>query len=207
MEASSIGEADLLYLFDGKYTKTGTPLAIVKDEAEIREIPGMEVMHYRDDFESKVTFRLPSKNRRKKQMISLKESEAIIGQADYGVLSFTFEGVPYSVGMNHVYRNGRLYFHSAPSGFKLNGVRCPVSYLVIEDLGINEAQATHNHESVMIQGSLQIVDDSAEKMAFLRQLMAEKAPSNTDEVTEAMVKSAAVLALDIHYMSGKSHIR
>lgn len=197
---------DLLYVFAGKYTKNGLALAILRDEAELKESVG-KAMHYSEDFESQVKVKLPTKNRRVKQMISLRQSEEIIHQAEYGVLAFTYEGVPYSVGLNHIYREDKLYFHSAKTGFKLNALDCPVSYLVVKDLGINEARSTHNHESVMIQGIMSLVEDEGEKLAVLKQLMAERAPSNHKEITPAMAQGVAILELEIQYLHGKSHVR
>lgn len=198
---------DLLFIFDSEDTKDGVPLTIIRDGVAIVEGSAMKVMHYSEDFESLVKVKLPTKNRRPKQMISLKRSEEIIKEAAYGILSFTYAGVPYSVGINHVYHEGKIYFHSAKTGFKLNGVHVPVSYLVISDLGINEAKATHNHESVMIQGTMSLVEEETEKLAVLKQLMAEKAPTNDKVISKSMVQGVAIGKIDIHYLHGKSHIR
>lgn len=198
---------DLLYIFNAQDTKDGIPLAIVRDDIEIKPMEGNKIMHYSDDFESLVTCKLPTKNRRVAQMISLEKSIALLQKIDYGVLSFTYEEVPYSLGLNHVYMNNKLYFHGAKKGFKLNAIHCPVSFLVVDDLGVNEARSTHNHESVMVQGTMREVTDSQEKQLVLKQLMLDLAPTNHKKITENMAKGVAILALDIKYLHGKSHIR
>ena len=200
-------DEELLYVFNAEHVKEGIPLAIVKDEVDIKEINGYKVIHYSDDFESLVTIKLPTKNRKKAQMISLHKSIEMIKKVAHGVLSFTYEGVPYSVGLNHVYMNNKLYFHGAKSGFKLNAVHCPISYLVIDDLGINEERATHNHESVMMQGTVKILEDLEVKEKVLKQLMVELAPSNHKDITEPMVKGVTIFEFDIQFLHGKSHIR
>lgn len=197
----------LLYVFDAKYVKENIPLAIIKDDIEIKEIEGIKVLHYSDNFESLVTFNLPTKNRKKSQMISLQQSMDIIKKAEYGVLSFTYDDIPYSVGLNHVYMNDKLYFHCAKAGFKLHSTECPVSYLVVDDLGISEPRATHNHESVMIQGTTHIVEDKEVKQKVLKQLMLDLAPSNHKDITEPMINGVTILELDIMFLHGKSHIR
>ena len=64
----------------------------------------------------------------------------------YGVLSFTHEGLPYSVALNHIIVDNRIFFHCAKSGYKLNSIEQRATYLIVEDLGINLKAGTHNHK-------------------------------------------------------------
>ena len=52
--------------------------------------------------------------RRKRQLISKEESEAILQKATAGTLALLGDdGYPYVVPISYVYKDGCLYFHSA----------------------------------------------------------------------------------------------
>lgn len=197
---------NLLNIFTSKQTKDHQPILVIKDHVEIKDT-AIKTYHYQDDFEKELNFSLPSKNRKTKQMISLQESIAIINKIPYGVLSFQQDDIPYSVAVNHIYKNNKLYFHCAKNGFKLNVINQRASYLVVEDLAINEKMATHNHNSVMIIGNVEQVDDMTEKKEVLMNLMEHLAPSNHKDITDTMATNTNILAFCIEYMHGKSHIR
>ncbi len=136
---------DYLYKF-----KDG--MTIVKDDMPL----GDHCMHYSDDWESLLPFQVPGKMRKTKQLLKYNESVNIINRISYGVLSF-FDEIPYSIPLDHIYMNGKLYFHTSKTGYKINGVGKQASYIVVEDCGINEEKTTHNHRSVYILGILEEV--------------------------------------------------
>lgn len=195
---------DLLYVFNPTQTKNNKELIVVKDGCNKKE---STVYCYSDDFEKMLDFCIPTKNRKTKQIISYQESIDLIQRIKYGVLSFSHQGLPYSIGLNHIYKDGKLYFHTGYSGFKLHAINQRVCYLVIEDLGINEAMSTHNHSSTMIQGILRSEEDRDIKKEVLLFLMKELAPTNDKEITKAMIDNTNILSIDIEYIHGKIHVR
>ena len=198
---------NLIYIFrqDQLINPTYRYLVIVKDGPDIIPVEGCHIMHYQEDFESLLKFSLPTKNRKTKQLISLKQCEQLINEITYGVLAFSVNDLPYSVALNHIVLDGHLYFHCAKSGFKLKGINSRVSYLVIRDLGINKEVGTHNHESVAIYGTLKEITDFETKKNALLKLVSSLAPKHPYQ--DQMVKGTTILELEIDYMIGKSHIR
>ena len=62
--------------------------------------------------------------RRKNQLLPPEEAESILRQGTSGVLSLLGDGgYPYGVPLSYVYHNGRLYFHCAKAGHKLDAIR------------------------------------------------------------------------------------
>ena len=62
--------------------------------------------------------------RRKKQLLSQEETAAVLARGSSGVLALAGEnGYPYAVPLSYVYDGGRLYFHCARSGHKLDAIR------------------------------------------------------------------------------------
>ena len=62
--------------------------------------------------------------RRKNQLLPQEEAEAMLRQGTSGVLSLLGDGgYPYGVPLSYVYHNGKLYFHCAKAGHKLDAIR------------------------------------------------------------------------------------
>ena len=73
--------------------------------------------------------------RRKRQQLSEAESIGILQKATSGTLALLGDnGYPYAVPISYVYHEGKLYFHSALSGHKVDAIRqCDkASFCVIE---------------------------------------------------------------------------
>lgn len=198
---------DLVYIFTKQQllNQDVDYLIIVKDECKITELDNCITLHYQEDFESLLKFSLPGKNRKTKQLISITQCHEIINKIPYGVLSFNHNGLPYSVGLNHIIVDNRIFFHCAKSGYKLNSINKRATYLVIEDLGISPKAATHNHNSVAIFGTIREVTDFTTKKAALKAIIDHLAPSHL--YNDSMVEKTNILELEIDYINGKTHIR
>lgn len=62
--------------------------------------------------------------RRKRQQLSNEESIAILEKATAGTLALLGDDdYPYAVPISYVYHEGKLYFHSALSGHKVDAIR------------------------------------------------------------------------------------
>lgn len=179
-------------------------LVIVKDKTMLQEIPNTLTMYYQDDFESLLKIKLPTKIRNPKKLISLSDCFNIMKEISYGVLSFTYDDLPYSTGLNHIMLDGNIYFHCANSGYKLNCVNKKVTYMIINDLGINLKIGTHNYKSTAVFGTMLQVTDFDRKKAALLQLINDLAPNHPYH--DDMVSKTNILELKIDYVIGKAHI-
>lgn len=62
--------------------------------------------------------------RRKKQLLPEEEAIAILKEGTFGVLALSGDdGYPYAVPISYVYEGGKLWFHCAKSGHKLDAIR------------------------------------------------------------------------------------
>ncbi len=93
--------------------------------------------------------------RLQKQQLPVEEAVAILQTATSGVLGVSGDdGYPYTVPVSHVYDNGRLFFHCAVKGHKLDAIKrnAKVSFCVIQqDEVIPEALNTL-YRSVIVFG-------------------------------------------------------
>ena len=62
--------------------------------------------------------------RRKRQALSPQENAAILQKGLSGVLALSSDnGYPYAVPINYVYDDGKIYFHCAKNGHKLDAIQ------------------------------------------------------------------------------------
>jgi len=100
--------------------------------------------------------------RRRGQQLSREECEAILRDATSGVLAVHGDdGYPYAVPVSHVYRDGRIAFHCAKVGHKLDAIRRDdrVSFCVIAQDEVMPVERTTAYISVIAFGRARIVDD------------------------------------------------
>ncbi len=151
--------------------------------------------------------------RRKKQLLPPEETEALLRGGSHGVLAVVGDGgYPYAVPLSYAYVGGRLYFHCAKSGHKLDAVRGDdrASFCVVgQDEVVPSAFTTH-YRSAIAFGRVRIVEDGAEKAEAIRLLARRYAPEATDAEIEAAVAreeaALCMLALEIEHLTGKEAV-
>ena len=150
--------------------------------------------------------------RRFKQQISDEQCIQILKEQPRGVLSMLGDDdYPYGIPLDHWYceENGKLYFHCARTGHKLDAVRKhnKVSYCVHDQGFRKEGDWTLNINSVVIFGRIRIVDDTEDDLR--RRIATGLCRKFTDdeaflqrELTHALPR-AAFLELTPEHMTGK----
>ncbi|MDD3219989.1 MAG: pyridoxamine 5'-phosphate oxidase family protein [Lachnospiraceae bacterium] len=152
------------------------------------------------------------KMRRKKQLLSEESCLEILEKGTSGVLALVGdEGYPYAVPLSYVYRDGKIIFHGAKQGHKVDAVKenGKCSFCVIDqDLIVPEEYTTY-FRSVIAFGKVRVVED-ADEMRRLVSVLAEKyRPEFLDERMEAINKefpALCVMVLEVEHMTGKEAI-
>lgn len=114
--------------------------------------------------------------RRKRQSFSTEECVAILERMPNGTLAlYGDDGYPYAVPVSYVYADGKIYFHSAMQGHKVDAVRRNgnVSFCVVEQDDVKPAEFTTYFRSVIVFGKARILTDEDEKRNALC-LLADK---------------------------------
>lgn len=117
--------------------------------------------------------------RRFKQALTPDECAAVLERNTAGVLAVLGdEGYPYAVPMSYVYSGGKVYFHWATAGHKLDAVRAEprASFCVVDRDQIVPEEYTTYFRSVIVFGSARVVDDPAEKRRAIDALCAKYRP-------------------------------
>ena len=153
------------------------------------------------------------KMRRNVQQLSQEESEAVLLRGMAGVLALMGDkAFPYAVPLSYVYDGEHIYFHSATEGHKIDAIeRNPnASFAVIDQDEVIPEKYTTAFRSVIVFGSIRIIEDDAEKLAAIRKLALKYAPDNTEQQHAAEIDGAwsrfCMLEMSIAHMTGKQAI-
>lgn len=150
--------------------------------------------------------------RRSRQLLSQQDAEEILSRATSGVLSVLGDdGYPYGVPLSYVYHEGRIYFHGARAGHKLDAIRAcaKASFCVVDQDQVVPQEYTTYFRSVIAFGRVQELTDAQEKRAALDVLAARYYPGHEEERAAAIDRefpAAAVLVFTIEHMTGKEAI-
>lgn len=150
--------------------------------------------------------------RRIRQQLSDKESISILEKATSGTLALLGDnGYPYAVPISYVYSEGKLFFHSALSGHKIDAIRnCDkTSFCVVDQDEVIPKKYTTFFRSVIAFGRIHIIEDKSEKLAVAR-LIGNHYNPNDDESLQKEIENglARMLAIrfDIEHLTGKEAI-
>ena len=105
------------------------------------------------------------KMRRKKQELTEKQCLDILRRAKTATLALSGDdGYPYSVPMNFVYEDGKIYFHGAKEGHKIDAIKNnpKVSMSIIDQEDVIEEELTTYFRSVILFGKARILQEDDE---------------------------------------------
>ncbi len=124
------------------------------------------------------------------------------------------EGYPMVKPLNFVYLDGRIYFHSAREGEKIDDIArdnrvcfevdSPVRFVKAEG---NPCSADYLYRSVIIRGRAHLVEQRDERLKALRALMEKYQPEGGyGAFPEDKLALTAVVAIGIEEMTGKEDL-
>jgi len=125
------------------------------------------------------------------------------------------DGRPMVKPLNFAYHEGRIYFHCALEGEKLDDIRrdnrvcfevdLPVAY--VKGSPENPCRAEYLYRSVIVRGRAGIVEDRAERLLALDSLMRKYQPeAGTCSYPEGKLALTCIVRIDIEEMSGKEEL-
>ena len=148
------------------------------------------------------------KMRRLGQELSKEECIDILTNEPRGVLALLGDDdYPYAIPMSHVYVDGKIYFHGAQKGHKVDAVnRHPkVSYCVMDEGVKAEGSWWYTFRSVIVFGKIRTLADRDEKIDKLTHLGDKFFPTHEETIDEInrLLDRTEVFEITIEHMSGK----
>jgi uncharacterized protein len=124
------------------------------------------------------------------------------------------DGYPRIKPLNFVHLDGKIYFHSATEGEKIDDIRRDnrVVFEIDEPIGyvgsdVNPCSAKYLYRSVMIKGRAAIVDNEEERRRSLKALMGKYQPEGGyGGFLPEKLTITAVVGIDIEEITGKEDI-
>ena len=150
--------------------------------------------------------------RRHRQQLSDEESIGILQKATSGTLALLGDGgYPYAVPISFVYDDGKLYFHSAMSGHKVDAIRScnKASFCVIDQDSVKPAEYTTYFRSVIAFGRVHIIEDESEKLEMARMLGRRYNPHDEEGLQKEIehgLSRMLMIRFDIEHLTGKEAI-
>ena len=149
--------------------------------------------------------------RRKRQLLPTEESVAILQRMTNGTLVLHGDdGYPYAVPVSYVYADGKIYFHTAVKGHKVDAIRrdAKVSFCVVEQDDVKPAEFTTYFRSVIAFGKARILEDEGEKLSALH-LLADKYSSGEAGLEAEIAKGfhhLLMVEITVEHLTGKEAI-
>lgn len=149
--------------------------------------------------------------RRHRQQLSEPESIELLKSGTSAVLGVNGDdGYPYTVPINYVWHEGKIYLHCAKSGYKLDALRRndKVSMTVIAQEQIVPQKLTTYYRSVILFGRARILTDVQEIIKAV-QLLGRKYSTDAPAVDQEIRKDIdrlCCIEITIEHLSGKTAI-
>ena len=145
--------------------------------------------------------------RRFRQAVSRDECEKILREEKRAVLSVNGDdGYPYAVPINFLYDDGKIYFHCAKAGHKLDAMlRDDKVCFTVHDSGYRKDDWSYYVTSVVVFGRARVMVDDTEMREKIKRFGMKYYPTE-QEVDEEIRKDAArvnFVEITIEHMTGK----
>ena len=147
--------------------------------------------------------------RRFKQQLPEEIAIEILQNADSGVLAvLDEEGYPYTVPMSYIYADGKIYFHSAPTGHKIDAIKNydKASFCIVSDDVVVPEKFSTMYRSIVAFGKLRFIEDKEDMRRITSDLAMkysadykEMIPKRIDEAIHRM----AIIEMEIEHLTGK----
>jgi nitroimidazol reductase NimA-like FMN-containing flavoprotein (pyridoxamine 5'-phosphate oxidase superfamily) len=150
--------------------------------------------------------------RRKKQLLSEAETVEILRSCTSGVLAVAGDDdYPYAVPLSYVYKDGKLFFHFAKAGHKVDSIirNNKVSFCVIKTDDVIQETFTTHFRSAIVFGRARILTEDSEKKYALECLVEKYSPTYIPQgraEIEREWKVVCVAEVQIEHMTGKAAI-
>ena len=148
------------------------------------------------------------KMRRAMQLLPEEENIAILERGQTGILAcLGDDDYPYTVPLNYVYADGKIFFHCAKTGHKIDAITShdKVSFCVIDRDDVDVAAQSTNYRSVIVFGRARVIGDDEEKrqrvFQFGMKYVGNEAPVNAE--IEREWNALAMVEITIEHMTGK----
>jgi len=137
------------------------------------------------------------------------EMETLLREEVIGYLGLSMDGQPYVVPVNYAYVEGKIYFHCALTGLKLDHIRSnpQVCFTVARQTGrvrehANQDPCHVDSDSVICYGTARIIDTPEGRKPALNAFNARFSP-DAEPISLERAARCGVIVIDVAEMTGR----
>jgi uncharacterized protein len=147
--------------------------------------------------------------RRSDRALTVEQTVEILQNGEYGVLStVSLDGQPYGVPVSYAYADGRLCFHCALEGHKLDNLASNprVSFCVVGDTEVLPGKFATRYESAIVFGRASELagDDKSRALAELVKKYSAEFVEQGERYLKSDFDRTRVFEIEIEASSGKA---
>jgi nitroimidazol reductase NimA-like FMN-containing flavoprotein (pyridoxamine 5'-phosphate oxidase superfamily) len=144
--------------------------------------------------------------RRNDKLMSETETLSLLKNSQEGVLGTISEnGYPYTVVVNYVYHNDKIYFHSAKTGHKIDNINFSdkVSFTVYTDVKVLGEELNTLYKSLTLFGKAKVVEATEEVLWELIKKYSKLSEDKAKQMIAKEIDITAVIEIEIEHLTGK----
>ena len=148
--------------------------------------------------------------RRQGQILPDNEVFDIISRCTHGVLALSGDdGYPYALPISYAYFDGRIVFHSALDGHKIDAIKTSekASFCIVSEDDVVPLEYTTRYRSVIAFGRVRIIEDDNLRHEYIKAIAEKYAPMDSSDHMEAEIikswRGFCIIEMEIEHVSGK----
>lgn len=146
------------------------------------------------------------KMRRADKEMSLEQTLELLTRGEDGILgTISDNGYPYTVVVNYVYLNNKIYFHCAKEGHKLDNIKRneKVSFTVYDNVEVVGEKLTTLYESLVIFGRAKVIDANREILLVLVNKYSNLDQEKILKMIDNEINITSLVEIEIDHITGK----
>ncbi len=149
--------------------------------------------------------------RRKNQALTQEECEQILNEGKTGIMAVLGDNdYPYTIPLNYIYLNSKIYFHCAKTGHKIDSIKKhnKVSFCVINKDEVIPEKFGTDYRSVVAFGKARIMEEN-EFMPAIQAFTKKYCPFDDGIIQKEIdreLKLLCMVEIEIDHLTGKQAI-
>jgi hypothetical protein len=146
------------------------------------------------------------KMRRSDKEMSKEKTLELLTRGEDGILgTISDNGYPYTVVVNYVFLNNKIYFHCAKEGHKLDNIKRnnKVSFTVYDNVEVVGEKLTTLYESLVVFGKAKVIDANREILLALVNKYANLDQEKILKMIDNEIDITSLVEIEIDHITGK----
>lgn len=131
---------------------------------------------------------------------------ALLARGQVGVFSTISEnGYPYTIAVNYVYYQNKIYFHCAKTGQKIDNIKenPKISFTVYDSVEVIGDELNTKYQSVVVFGKAKMIEPTEEILLELVKKYSNLPKEKVQSMINQEINITAIVEIEIEHLTGK----